>query len=128
MVQPKPGGPVWRSVAHLVFNLRPDKPFDGFDAYVALHSVTGLVLKVAVGSQAKEYCSNGRITQVKDGDDYTSNGASPQQDDLSLSGPPSGQGAGSGARTRDRRIPADLRADSLAPVPPTPRWFGMIST
>ncbi|GFN98785.1 hypothetical protein PoB_002529100 [Plakobranchus ocellatus] len=44
---------------------------------------------------------------------------SPQQGDLRLSGPPSGQGAGSGARTRDRRIPADLRADSLATVPPT---------
>ncbi|GFO44156.1 hypothetical protein PoB_007066100 [Plakobranchus ocellatus] len=29
-------------------------------------------------------------------------------------------GAGGGARERDRRIPADIRADSLAPVPPTP--------
>ncbi|GFO45857.1 hypothetical protein PoB_007236200 [Plakobranchus ocellatus] len=45
---------------------------------------------------------------------------SPQQGDLRLSGPPSGQGAGAGARTRDRRVPADLRADSLATVPPTP--------
>ncbi|GFN94447.1 hypothetical protein PoB_002095300 [Plakobranchus ocellatus] len=45
---------------------------------------------------------------------------SPQQGDLRLSGPPSGQGAGSGARTRDRKVPADLRADSLATVPPTP--------
>ncbi|GFN86294.1 hypothetical protein PoB_001280000 [Plakobranchus ocellatus] len=44
----------------------------------------------------------------------------PQQGDLRLSGPPSGQGAGSGARTRDKRVPADLRADSLATVPPTP--------
>ncbi|GFN95229.1 hypothetical protein PoB_002173500 [Plakobranchus ocellatus] len=35
--------------------------------------------------------------------------ASPQQGDLRLSGPPSGQGAGGGARTRDRRVPADLR-------------------
>ncbi|GFO38516.1 hypothetical protein PoB_006502100 [Plakobranchus ocellatus] len=33
----------------------------------------------------------------------------------------SGQGAGGDARTRDRRIPADLTADSLATVPPTPR-------
>ncbi|GFN92307.1 hypothetical protein PoB_001881300 [Plakobranchus ocellatus] len=47
--------------------------------------------------------------------------ASPQQGDLRLSGPPSGQGAGGGARTRDRRVPADLRADSLATVPPTPQ-------
>ncbi|GFO05315.1 hypothetical protein PoB_003182000 [Plakobranchus ocellatus] len=46
--------------------------------------------------------------------------ASPQQGDLRLSGPPSGQGAGSRARTRDRRVPADLRADSQATVLPTP--------
>ncbi|GFO45250.1 hypothetical protein PoB_007175500 [Plakobranchus ocellatus] len=45
---------------------------------------------------------------------------SPQQGDLRLSGPPSGQGAGGGARTRDRMVPAVLRADSLATVPPTP--------
>ncbi|GFO46999.1 hypothetical protein PoB_007350400 [Plakobranchus ocellatus] len=47
--------------------------------------------------------------------------ASPQQGDLRLSGSPSGHGAGGGARTRDRRVPSDLRADSLATVPPTPR-------
>ncbi|GFO48121.1 hypothetical protein PoB_007462600 [Plakobranchus ocellatus] len=46
--------------------------------------------------------------------------ASPQQGDLRLSGPPSGQGAGGGARTRDRRVPADLRVHSLATVPPKP--------
>ncbi|GFO44414.1 hypothetical protein PoB_007091900 [Plakobranchus ocellatus] len=46
--------------------------------------------------------------------------ASPQQNDIRLSSPPSGQGAGGGARTSDRRVPADLRADSLASVPPTP--------
>ncbi|GFN80699.1 hypothetical protein PoB_000720500 [Plakobranchus ocellatus] len=40
--------------------------------------------------------------------------ASPQQGDLRLSGSPSGQSAGGGARTRDRRVPADLRTDSLA--------------
>ncbi|GFN88420.1 hypothetical protein PoB_001492600 [Plakobranchus ocellatus] len=39
--------------------------------------------------------------------------------DLRLSGPPSGQGTGGGARTRDRKVPAGFRADSLAPVPPT---------
>ncbi|GFN81349.1 hypothetical protein PoB_000785500 [Plakobranchus ocellatus] len=37
--------------------------------------------------------------------------ASPQQGDLRLSGPPSGQGAGGGAGTR--RVPADLRADFM---------------
>ncbi|GFO45431.1 hypothetical protein PoB_007193600 [Plakobranchus ocellatus] len=47
--------------------------------------------------------------------------ASPQQGDLRLSGPPSGQGAGGGAWNCDRRVPADLRADSLATVPPSPR-------
>ncbi|GFO25759.1 craniofacial development protein 2-like [Plakobranchus ocellatus] len=48
------------------------------------------------------------------------NRASPQQGDLRLSGPPSGQGAGSGARTCDRKVPADLRADSQATVLPMP--------
>ncbi|GFO29658.1 homeobox protein cut-like 1 [Plakobranchus ocellatus] len=38
-----------------------------------------------------------------------------------FSGPPSGKGAGSRARTRDRRVPADVRADSLGTMPPTPR-------
>ncbi|GFN81138.1 hypothetical protein PoB_000764400 [Plakobranchus ocellatus] len=44
---------------------------------------------------------------------------SPLQDDLRLSGPLSGMGAGGGARIRDRRVPEDLRTDSLTPVPPT---------
>ncbi|GFO21982.1 hypothetical protein PoB_004848700 [Plakobranchus ocellatus] len=44
----------------------------------------------------------------------------PQQDDLRLSGPPSGQGAGGVTRTCDRIAPADLNTDSLATVPPTP--------
>ncbi|GFO21936.1 hypothetical protein PoB_004844100 [Plakobranchus ocellatus] len=35
-------------------------------------------------------------------------------------GPPSGQSNGSGARTRDRRVHAAHRADSLSTVPPTP--------
>ncbi|GFN84447.1 hypothetical protein PoB_001095300 [Plakobranchus ocellatus] len=45
--------------------------------------------------------------------------ASPQQGDLRLSRPQSGQGTGGGARTRDRKVPANLRANSLgtAPVP-----------
>ncbi|GFN92084.1 hypothetical protein PoB_001859000 [Plakobranchus ocellatus] len=46
--------------------------------------------------------------------------SSPHQGNLRLSGPPSGRGAGGRARTRDRRVPADLKADSLATVPPTP--------
>ncbi|GFN86321.1 hypothetical protein PoB_001282700 [Plakobranchus ocellatus] len=46
--------------------------------------------------------------------------ARPQQGDIRLLGLPSGQGAGGRARTRDRRVPADLRADSLATVPPSP--------
>ncbi|GFN92906.1 TBC1 domain family member 2b [Plakobranchus ocellatus] len=52
----------------------------------------------------------------------------PQQGDLRLSGPPSGQDAGGGARTRDRRVPADLRADSLATVPPTPHQTSCATT
>ncbi|GFO25518.1 hypothetical protein PoB_005202300 [Plakobranchus ocellatus] len=43
-----------------------------------------------------------------------------QQGDLRLSGLPSDQGTGGGARTRNRRIPADLRADSLVIEPPKP--------
>ncbi|GFO10653.1 Cd109 antigen-like [Plakobranchus ocellatus] len=39
---------------------------------------------------------------------------------IKLSGPLLGQGICGGARTRDRRFPADLRADSLSTVPPTP--------
>ncbi|GFO32591.1 hypothetical protein PoB_005909600 [Plakobranchus ocellatus] len=46
--------------------------------------------------------------------------ANPQQGDLRLLGPPSGQGVDGRARTRDRRVPADLRADSLTTEPPTP--------
>ncbi|GFO18283.1 hypothetical protein PoB_004478800 [Plakobranchus ocellatus] len=46
-------------------------------------------------------------------------GSSPQQGDLRLSGPPSGQGGGGGARTRYRKVLADLRAGSLATVSPT---------
>ncbi|GFO36805.1 hypothetical protein PoB_006331000 [Plakobranchus ocellatus] len=53
---------------------------------------------------------------------------SPQQDDLRLSGPPSGQGAGGVDQTCDRRVPADLRADWLASVPPTPSYFKKRST
>ncbi|GFN91046.1 hypothetical protein PoB_001755200 [Plakobranchus ocellatus] len=46
--------------------------------------------------------------------------ASPQEGDLRLYSPPSGQGADDGARTRNRRVSADLRADSRATVLPTP--------
>ncbi|GFO33902.1 hypothetical protein PoB_006040700 [Plakobranchus ocellatus] len=36
-------------------------------------------------------------------------------------GPSLGQDAGGGSRTRDRRVLADLRADSLISMPPTYR-------
>ncbi|GFO48153.1 hypothetical protein PoB_007465800 [Plakobranchus ocellatus] len=42
----------------------------------------------------------------------------PNQRDVRLSGPPSGQGASGGDRTRDTRVAVDLRADSLATEPP----------
>ncbi|GFO18113.1 hypothetical protein PoB_004461800 [Plakobranchus ocellatus] len=44
----------------------------------------------------------------------------PQQDDLELLGPQSGRGADGVARTCDRSVPADVRADSQATMPPTP--------
>ncbi|GFN76367.1 hypothetical protein PoB_000287300 [Plakobranchus ocellatus] len=50
--------------------------------------------------------------------------ASPQQGDIRLQGPPSGRGADDGARTRDRRVPADVRADSQATLLSTPRRKG----
>ncbi|GFO18566.1 hypothetical protein PoB_004507100 [Plakobranchus ocellatus] len=46
--------------------------------------------------------------------------ASQQKGDLKLLGPPSGQGAGSKARTRDRRVPTDFISGSLSTDPPTP--------
>ncbi|GFO41704.1 hypothetical protein PoB_006820900 [Plakobranchus ocellatus] len=49
--------------------------------------------------------------------------ASPQKSDLRLYGPPSGLGASGGALTRDRKVPADLRVDSLSTVTPTPLQF-----
>ncbi|GFO28502.1 hypothetical protein PoB_005500700 [Plakobranchus ocellatus] len=45
-----------------------------------------------------------------------------QNDDLRLLGPLSGQGVGGRARTPDRRVPANLRAESLSIVPPTPQF------
>ncbi|GFO34323.1 hypothetical protein PoB_006082800 [Plakobranchus ocellatus] len=42
-----------------------------------------------------------------------------------LSGPPSGQSAGGGTRIRNRMVPADFRADSLATVPPAPPYIIM---
>ncbi|GFO23498.1 hypothetical protein PoB_005000300 [Plakobranchus ocellatus] len=43
-----------------------------------------------------------------------------QNGDLRLSGLLPGQGVSGRARTRNRRVPADLRVDSLSTVPPTP--------
>ncbi|GFO21674.1 Zinc finger protein 253 [Plakobranchus ocellatus] len=49
--------------------------------------------------------------------------ANQQQGDLRLLGPPSGQNAGRGAQTCDRRVPADLRMDLLATVPLMPLFL-----
>ncbi|GFO03311.1 hypothetical protein PoB_002981600 [Plakobranchus ocellatus] len=78
-------------------------------------------LVIGQGSQLISY-ANQRLKGLKFADClvYRKVTFSPQQGDFRLSGPPSGQGAGDGARTRDRRIPADLRADSLATEPPMP--------
>ncbi|GFO20403.1 hypothetical protein PoB_004690800 [Plakobranchus ocellatus] len=64
--------------------------------------------------------SSGRAVGYQRSEVRISVRANPQEGDLRVSGPPSGQGAGGGARTSDRRIPANLRADWLATVPPTP--------
>ncbi|GFO10808.1 beta-1,3-galactosyltransferase 1-like [Plakobranchus ocellatus] len=45
--------------------------------------------------------------------------ACPQQGDLRLSRPPSSQGTSGRARARDRRVPADLRTESLSTGPPS---------
>ncbi|GFO31958.1 hypothetical protein PoB_005846300 [Plakobranchus ocellatus] len=45
---------------------------------------------------------------------------------LRLLGHPPGQGAGT--RTPDRRVPADLRADSLTTEPPTPQHESAVCT
>ncbi|GFN88730.1 hypothetical protein PoB_001523600 [Plakobranchus ocellatus] len=47
---------------------------------------------------------------------------------LRLLGHLSGQGLGGRARTCYRRIPADLRADSLSTLPPSPYSSGNIAT
>ncbi|GFN84322.1 hypothetical protein PoB_001082800 [Plakobranchus ocellatus] len=47
--------------------------------------------------------------QARDNWDRVEEQARPQQGDLRLLDPPSGQGAGGGARTRNRRALADLR-------------------
>ncbi|GFO44833.1 hypothetical protein PoB_007133800 [Plakobranchus ocellatus] len=44
--------------------------------------------------------------------------------DRRLSGSPSGQSSGRGVRTRRKRVPADIRVDSLATVPPTHQVCG----
>ncbi|GFO35319.1 hypothetical protein PoB_006182400 [Plakobranchus ocellatus] len=77
--------------------------------YLTFHGVYGIKFELPV--RCKNVAES-RILGVN---------ASPLQGDLRLSGPPSGQGAGGGARTYDRKVPADLRADSLATVPPTPQ-------
>ncbi|GFO23108.1 hypothetical protein PoB_004961300 [Plakobranchus ocellatus] len=46
---------------------------------------------------------------------------SPQQGDFRLSSPPSGQGANGRARILDRRVPRDLRVDSLVTAPTAPQ-------
>ncbi|GFO20082.1 hypothetical protein PoB_004658700, partial [Plakobranchus ocellatus] len=42
--------------------------------------------------------------------------AKPQQDDLRLSSPSSGQGTDGGARTSDKRVCADLRAMAVGEI------------
>ncbi|GFN95118.1 hypothetical protein PoB_002162400 [Plakobranchus ocellatus] len=44
----------------------------------------------------------------------------PPQDDLRLSGPPSCQGANYVIRTRDKRVPVDIKTSLPSTGPPTP--------
>ncbi|GFN92100.1 hypothetical protein PoB_001860600 [Plakobranchus ocellatus] len=67
--------------------------------------------RYTVGRQHQEWDRPGLILQT----DKTSL----QQGDLRLSGSPSGQCPGGRAQTC-HRVPADLRMDLLASVPPTP--------
>ncbi|GFO36584.1 hypothetical protein PoB_006308900 [Plakobranchus ocellatus] len=57
-------------------------------------------------------------------DVYCQPSRSSRQGDLRLSGPPTSQDDDDGARTRNRRVSADFRVDSLATEPPTPKLFG----
>ncbi|GFN97041.1 hypothetical protein PoB_002354700 [Plakobranchus ocellatus] len=82
-----------------------------FCSYEQTHNLRG----ESVRQSTVNHLSIGFIVSTRVWFLYT---ASPQQDDLRLSGPPSGQGVGGGAQTRDRRVPADLRTDSQATVPP----------
>ncbi|GFN98055.1 hypothetical protein PoB_002456100 [Plakobranchus ocellatus] len=72
-----------------------------------------------------QQCGVGRaaISSIVPWKHGTRNGvrSSPQQGDLSFLGPPSDQGAGGGVRTRDRRVPSNIRADSLTTEPPRPQ-------
>ncbi|GFO46430.1 hypothetical protein PoB_007293500 [Plakobranchus ocellatus] len=47
--------------------------------------------------------------------------ACPQQGDNMLSGPLSGQGVSGGAQSHVKRVPADLRTNSLFTAPPMPQ-------
>ncbi|GFO15050.1 hypothetical protein PoB_004155500 [Plakobranchus ocellatus] len=53
------------------------------------------------------------VTDEEDDPEPNHQERSPQQCDLKLSSPPSGQGTRHRARSHDRMVPADLRADSL---------------
>ncbi|GFO29738.1 hypothetical protein PoB_005624300 [Plakobranchus ocellatus] len=105
---------------HLGYHTNPSTINDPSIAFQGEHKI-----QVILSSRADDLCpQQGLLTHL----DFTALSqvtpkalviASPQQGDLRLSGSPSGQGAGGGNRTRDKRFPADLGADSLATMPPT---------
>ncbi|GFO33952.1 sodium-coupled monocarboxylate transporter 1 [Plakobranchus ocellatus] len=61
---------------------------------------------------------NSQSVEMQEKNNGVNNPGFVKEGDLRLLGPPSGQGAGRGARTRDRRVPPDLRSDSLATASP----------
>ncbi|GFO31116.1 hypothetical protein PoB_005762100 [Plakobranchus ocellatus] len=90
-------------------------PVSGSHACAGLYTRGVNPLSITIGVTAVIICGHYRF-------DAGLTTASPQESDLMFSGPPSGESVGGGARTRDRRVPADFRADSLATVPPTPEY------
>ncbi|GFO34629.1 hypothetical protein PoB_006113400 [Plakobranchus ocellatus] len=89
------------------------------ETFCQVPETLGALLRKIFSYQAEVHCDLQKHLTTKRkwfGLLYT---VSPQQGDLRLSGCPSGQGVGGGARTRDRRFPANLRAASLAAVPPS---------
>ncbi|GFN83244.1 hypothetical protein PoB_000975000 [Plakobranchus ocellatus] len=85
------------------------------DAAMELTEMVGEVINISANSHSATPFLGSVVNTIAS----PHGSSSPQEGDLRLLGPPSGQGANGGDRSRNRRVPAHLRADSLATVPPT---------